>query len=201
MAEASPRGDDDGGGDVGDGEDDGDLVSASGTQVSKHLTLASLGNLGNVSVPVKAGLTEKVVQDLREIFGLFEEEGSGIVIPNELRTAVGDAGLERDNPELWKLLAGFSSDEPMDFEEFVAQLAEPVGDSRSRSGVSRLVGSLGPEAAARGSIGIDNLKQVVRELCLDIKEDELVDMLDKAGVGSDGRLALDDFYAALQDPE
>eukprot|EP00913_Durusdinium_trenchii_P022646 g21269.t1 len=63
-------------------------------------------------------MTEQQVQGLREVFGLFDPEGSGRVRPDEIRTAASNAGLEKEYPEVWQLLAGLESHES-------AKLTEP----------------------------------------------------------------------------
>lgn len=179
-----------------DGEDD---ANAGGSRVSRKV---SVGRRATINIPVKAGLTERHVQALREIFGLFEmEDEQGCIIPAEVRTALAEAGLQTDSPEIWNMVAGFDSTEPIDFEEFIALVAAPLGDRRSRAGASRLVALLGPGALAEGSVGIEDLKSVAEELAIDLDADDLLDMLERAGVGPDGRLSLDDFYTAMQDPE
>ncbi|CAK9113369.1 unnamed protein product, partial [Durusdinium trenchii] len=81
---------------------------------SRHAALT--GGKGSVCVPMIPGMTEQQVQGLREVFGLFDPEGSGRVRPDEIRTAASNAGLEKEYPEVWQLLAGLESHESVDFE-------------------------------------------------------------------------------------
>mmetsp|Transcript_23440 Transcript_23440/g.73865 ORF Transcript_23440/g.73865 Transcript_23440/m.73865 type:complete len:221 (-) Transcript_23440:95-757(-) len=158
---------------------------------------ASLGQRGTVFVPAMAGLSEPNVQALREVFGLFDLEGSGKVAPAAVRAAASDAGLGRENPEVFKLLSGLTSEEPVDFEEFVSMVTDPLGDHNTKSGASRLMGLLGPEAAARGSISVEDLQRLVDDLGLDIDAKELESMVERAGADADGNLDLDAFYEVM----
>mmetsp|Transcript_119280 Transcript_119280/g.371579 ORF Transcript_119280/g.371579 Transcript_119280/m.371579 type:complete len:212 (+) Transcript_119280:92-727(+) len=158
---------------------------------------ASLGKRGTVFVPAIAGLSELNVQGLREIFGLFDLEGSGKVSPMAVRAAASSAGLERENPEVFRLISGLASEEPVDFEEFVKLVSDPIGDRNSKAGVSRLLGLLGPDAASKGSVGVDDLQRLADDLGLDLDTEDLEDLIEKAGAGPDGRLGLDAFYAVM----
>jgi len=166
------------------------------TPVPSGRRKASLGHHGTVFVPDIAGLAESNVQGLREIFGLFDD-GTGKVEPMAVQMAASEAGLERDNPEIFRLLAGFTSEEPVDFEEFITLLTEPIGDQNSKQGVQRLLGLLGTEAQAKGSFNEEDVKNMFEELGLDADEEDITDMLEKAGADADFNLSLDAFYSAL----
>jgi len=169
---------------------------ADDTPVPTGRRKASLGSRGTVFVPDMAGLSESTVQGLREIFGLFDD-GTGKVEPMAVQMAATGAGLERDNPEIFRLLAGLTSEEPVDFEEFITLLTEPIGDQNSKQGVQRLLGLLGPEAQAKGSFNEEDVKNMFEELGLEADEEDITDMLEKAGADADFNLSLDAFYSAL----
>eukprot|EP00929_Paragymnodinium_shiwhaense_P003745 TRINITY_DN10436_c0_g1_i1.p1 TRINITY_DN10436_c0_g1~~TRINITY_DN10436_c0_g1_i1.p1 ORF type:complete len:221 (-),score=81.56 TRINITY_DN10436_c0_g1_i1:505-1167(-) len=169
------------------------------SDAARRMRTTSLSQGGTVLVPAKPGLTEAQVQHLHEVFSLFElEDEDRRVSPQAVKSAMAEAGLETQAPELWKMLAGLNSEEPVDFQEFLGLITEPLGDKYSRESTSRLLGLFGNEAAATGSVGLDDLKKLAAELALDIEEAELEDMLDKAGANAEGRMDLDNFYNALQ---
>eukprot|EP00930_Biecheleria_cincta_P057078 TRINITY_DN43071_c0_g1_i1.p1 TRINITY_DN43071_c0_g1~~TRINITY_DN43071_c0_g1_i1.p1 ORF type:complete len:243 (-),score=55.94 TRINITY_DN43071_c0_g1_i1:72-800(-) len=166
---------------------------------SRHTSLG--GARGTVCVPVRAGLCEQQVQGLREIFGLFDPEASGRVCPSMVRKLASDSSLEQRSPEIWRLLAGVrDSEEPVDFEDFVALLTEPLGDHSSKSGTSRLLNLIGADAVAKDSVGLADLQHMVSELGIEVPEEELEDMLQKAGCDAEGRLSVDDFYEVMRPP-
>eukprot|EP00931_Biecheleriopsis_adriatica_P092408 TRINITY_DN66217_c0_g1_i1.p1 TRINITY_DN66217_c0_g1~~TRINITY_DN66217_c0_g1_i1.p1 ORF type:complete len:224 (+),score=46.94 TRINITY_DN66217_c0_g1_i1:51-722(+) len=159
----------------------------------------SIGAHGIVSVPARAGLCEQQVQGLREVFGLFDTEGSGRVSPSAVRQAASDAGLQRDAPEVWRLLGSLEDGEgsSVDFEEFIALLTEPLGDRCSKRGTSRFLNLMRPEADATGFVCLDDLKRLVDDLGIEMGDADLEDLLEKAGAGADGQLSLDAFYAVM----
>ncbi|CAE8636725.1 unnamed protein product, partial [Polarella glacialis] len=166
---------------------------------------ASLGSRGTVLVPMRAGLCEPQVQGLREIFGLFDLEGSGRICPKAVRQSASDIGMEKDAPEIWRLLAsldgGDEADGVLDFEEFLSLICEQLGDHYSMSGTSRLLNLMGQDAVAAGSVGLADLRLLVDDLGLDMDDEELEEMLEQAGSNADGRVDLDSFYAVMQKPE
>eukprot|EP00747_Dinoflagellata_sp_TGD_P167866 gnl/TRDRNA2_/TRDRNA2_193110_c0_seq1.p1 gnl/TRDRNA2_/TRDRNA2_193110_c0~~gnl/TRDRNA2_/TRDRNA2_193110_c0_seq1.p1 ORF type:complete len:214 (-),score=68.26 gnl/TRDRNA2_/TRDRNA2_193110_c0_seq1:90-731(-) len=197
LSTASP-----GSGESSSGEDDdqvGELPSPArdGDEAGPRRRKMSIGKSA-VFVPARAGLAERRVQELREVFGLFDPEGTGKVAPAEIRRAASEARLADENPEIWKMLAGLNADDPVDFEEFISLVTEPLGDDRTKSGVALKLNLLGPDAADKGSIGLEDLKRLATEIGIDFDDEDLEEMLEKAGAPADGRLGLDGFYSVLQ---
>jgi len=155
-----------------------------------------------VHVPARPGLGEQQVQDLNEIFGLFDD-GNGRVSAAEVLKAVEDAKLDKENPEVWRMLAGLRTHGDIDFEEFLSLVTDPLGDSHSKVGASRMLASLTGQdtASENSSFGLAALMRIVEELGLEIDEEALKDMLEKAGADADGNLDFDGFYSVLQGPE
>ncbi|CAL1154689.1 unnamed protein product [Cladocopium goreaui] len=87
---------------------------------SRHASLS--GGEGTVCVPMIAGLTEQQVQGLREVFSLFDPEGSGRVRPEEIRSAATSSGLEKEFPEVWQFMTALDGHDSVDFQEI--QLGE-----------------------------------------------------------------------------
>mmetsp|Transcript_60782 Transcript_60782/g.130604 ORF Transcript_60782/g.130604 Transcript_60782/m.130604 type:complete len:204 (-) Transcript_60782:46-657(-) len=180
--------------DASDGSEDG------GNSVSRRTRsrTASLGLRGTVLVPVRAGLSEPQVQELREVFALFEVEGTGKVSPSAVKSAASAAQLERESPEVWRMLAGLTSEEPVDFEEFLQLVTEPLGDHLTKAGASRLFGLLGQDAASKGSFGLEDLQSMAKGLGLEVDEEDLEDLLEKAGADAERRVGIDDFYEVMR---
>mmetsp|Transcript_51906 Transcript_51906/g.121448 ORF Transcript_51906/g.121448 Transcript_51906/m.121448 type:complete len:226 (+) Transcript_51906:99-776(+) len=190
------------------GDDDGQERPQNAEQVLRRASSlsergkrrTSLGLHGTISVPAKAGLSEQRVQELREVFSLFDTEGNGHIIPSDLLESAKEIHLDESNPDIWRMLGGLLSedDEPVDFEEFIRLVTEPLGDHFTRAGTSRLLSLIGPNAAILGSVGIADLQAMVDELGLEMDEDELEDLLKDAGSGADDRLTMDAFDKVMR---
>merc|ERR1711974_49818 len=100
-----------------------------------------------------------------------------------------------ESPEVWSMLADLDTEEPVDFEEFISRVTEPLGDHFSKAGTRRMMGLLGDEVLSAGSIGPENLSRMAEELGIEMDERELEELLEKAGANAQGRIDLDDFYA------
>lgn len=174
-----------------------DSESAAPVGGKRTRRFSALGDHGDVRVPVRAGLSEKQVQDLREIFGLFDLEGVGRIAPSAVRAAAQEVHMDRDSPEIWRVVSTLSSEDLVDFEQFVSLVTEPLGDLSANGGASRSLALFGQGAVSAGSIGMKDLQRLVDDLALQVPEDDLREMLAKAGAGSDDRLGLEDFGKVL----
>jgi len=161
----------------------------------KRLSLGT--GLGMIYVPQKAGLAERQVQDLRDMFGLFDPDGTGTVSLSDIRMAAADAQLEKHSPEVWRMLACLNDEEEADFERFVGAVTEPLGDGQSKAGASRLLALVGPEAAEKNSVSKSDLRKMIDDLGMDISEEELDDMFEQADA-RDGRIEPDQFYEIMR---
>mmetsp|Transcript_52369 Transcript_52369/g.109117 ORF Transcript_52369/g.109117 Transcript_52369/m.109117 type:complete len:233 (-) Transcript_52369:8-706(-) len=175
----------------------GSLPSPSKRRRSRQ---AAIGGLGTVCVPIRAGLTEEQVQGLREVFSLFDPDGSGRVCPKTIAKSAATAGLERDSPEVWRLLSWLESEsyESVDFEDFVALLTEPLGDHYSKKGTSRLLNLFGQEAVKADCVTLADMRRLVDDLGIEMEDSDLQAMLDKAGADDEGQLSMDRFYNVMR---
>eukprot|EP00435_Cladocopium_sp_Y103_P054082 s913_g17.t1 len=94
--------------------DEGETSSPMKRRRSRHASLS--GGEGTVCVPMIAGLTEQQVQGLREVFSLFDPEGSGRVRPEEIRSAATSSGLEKEFPEVWQFMTALEGHDSVDFQ-------------------------------------------------------------------------------------
>lgn len=96
------------------------------------------------------------------------------------------------------MLACLNEEEEADFEKFVSVVTEPLGDSQSRAGASRLLALVGPEAAENNAVRKSDLRKMIDDLGIDISEQELDDMFEQADAGEDGRIEPDQFYEIMR---
>lgn len=176
--------------------DEGETSSPMKRRRSRHASLS--GGEGTVCVPMIAGLTEQQVQGLREVFSLFDPEGSGRVRPEEIRSAATSSGLEKEFPEVWQFMTALDGHDSVDFQDFVALLTEPLGDHYSKAGTSRLMNLFGPDAVNADCVTLAHLRHLVDELGIQMDDEELRALLEKAGADADDRLSMDLFYNVMR---
>lgn len=158
---------------------------------------SSMSAAGTVEVQARAGLSRKQVQELRDVFALFDPEGLNMVAPSLIRDCACEARLDADNPEVWSMLEPLEGDEPVDFTEFLALVTHPLGDRFSKAGAQRMMGLIGDDPS---SFGLEDLTRVAEELGIELSQEELTDLIDKAGGDDEDRLHLDDFYDVIKPP-
>merc|ERR1712193_564674 len=67
-------------------------------------------NMGRKSMKKKGGLTEEQMEEIREAFGLFDADASGMIDVRELKAAMRALGFEVKNEELKKVFKLFDDD-------------------------------------------------------------------------------------------
>jgi Ca2+-binding EF-hand superfamily protein len=139
-------------------------------------------------------LTEDEIDEIREAFNLFDNEGTGTIDPKELKAAMQSLGFETKNPTIYQMFADLEREchGPIDFERFLDGITSKLGDRESREGIAKIFNLFDVER--KGSITLKDLKRVSKELGESMTDDELREMLERADSNGDGEISLDDFY-------
>ncbi len=148
---------------------------------------------GGRSRPIeRPGLTEDEIEEIREAFNLFDTDNSGMIDPKELKAAMQSLGFESKNPTIYQMIADLEHEGPsIDFDTFLRAITEKLGDKESRGGIGKIFQLFDNENA--GSINLENLRRVAKELGETMTPDELKEMLERAS--SDGHeITFEDFY-------
>ncbi len=78
-------------------------------------------------------------EHLREVFVVFDEDGSGSIDPQEIVKVLEEIGLDRRNPHVVKIVwAMRDANKNLNFEEFVDIVCSQVGEYRTRDGLQRI---------------------------------------------------------------
>merc|ERR1712094_24063 len=86
-------------------------------------------NMGRKSVKKKGGLTEEQMEEIREAFGLFDADASGMIDVRELK-AMRALGFEVKNEELKKMVSDVDNDGngTIEFGEFLEMMTGKMGE-------------------------------------------------------------------------
>lgn len=143
---------------------------------------------------VRPGLTEDEVDEIREAFNLFDNEGAGVIDPKELKSAMQSLGFETKNPTIYQMFVELEreSSGPVDFDRFLDGITNKLGDRETREGIQKIFNLF--DTDRKGSISLKDLKRVSKELGETMSEEELREMLDRADSNGDGEISIDDFY-------
>merc|ERR1712132_14607 len=96
-------------------------------------------NMGRKSVKKKGGLTEEQMDEIREAFGLFDADASGMIDVRELKAAMRALGFEVKNEELKKMVSDVDNDGngTIEFAEFLEMMTGKMGEKDSREDIRR----------------------------------------------------------------
>ena len=142
----------------------------------------------------RPGLTEDEIDEIREAFNLFDNEGSGVIDPKELKAAMQSLGFESKNPTIYQMFADLEREchGPIDFERFLDGITSKLGDRESKEGIQKIFNLF--DTDRKGSISLKDLKRVSKELGESMSDEELREMLERADSNGDGEISLDDFF-------
>ena len=91
-------------------------------------------------------------------------------------------GFESKNPTIFNMIADLEGKE-IDFEEFLDAITSKLGDKETRNGINRIFDLFDDDRT--GSININNIRRVAKELGETMNVSELEEMLQRAS--SNGR--------------
>ncbi len=140
----------------------------------------------------RPGLTEDEIEEIREAFNLFDTDNSGTIDPKELKAAMQSLGFESKNPTIYQMIADLENEGPsIDFDTFLRAITEKLGDKETRGGIKKIFELFDDDNT--GSINLNNIRRVAKELGETMTNDELKEMLERAA--SDGaEITFEDFY-------
>ncbi len=140
----------------------------------------------------KPGLTEEEIEEIREAFSMFDTDGSGKIDPKELKAAMHSLGFEKKSPTVYEMICDLEErGGEVDFDEFLDAISSKLGNRETRDGIDRIFDLFDDDKT--GSINLNNLKRVAKELGETMTVDELREMLSRAATNND-EITREDFY-------
>lgn len=145
----------------------------------------------NMSKPPKPGkakshfrqeLTEVQKSEIKEAFDLFDTEGSGTIDAKELKVALRALGFEPQKDEIKRLLnevdkSGAERDAAgkIDFNDFLEIMTLKMSEKDSPAEIQKAFQLF--VDTAKGTITLERLTEIARELGENVSEDELKEMI------------------------
>merc|ERR1712199_122784 len=155
-------------------------------------------NMGRKSAKKKGGLTEEQLDEIREAFGLFDADASGMIDVRELKAAMRALGFEVKNEELKKMVTDVDNDGngSIEFAEFLQIMTGKMGEKDTREDIEKVFKLFDNDSTNK--ISFRNLARVAEELGENIDDEELQDMINQADRDGDGEINLDEFYRIMK---
>merc|ERR1712070_781890 len=128
----------------------------------------------------KGGLSEEQLDEVREAFGLFDSDASGMIDVRELKAAMRSLGFEVKNEELKKMVSDIDGDGngTIEFAEFLEMMTGKTGEKDTREDIEKVFKLFDDDNTNK--ISFRNLARVAEELGENIDDEELQDMINQA---------------------
>ncbi|XP_046948236.1 centrin-4-like [Lynx rufus] len=142
----------------------------------------------------KLELNETQKQEIKEAFDLFDVDGSGTIDVKELKIAMQALGFEPKKEEIKKMIAEIDKEGngTISFEDFFAIMSVKMSEKEEILKAFKLFDD------DTGSITLNNIKRVAKELGENLTDDELQEMLDEADRDRDGEISEEEFLRMMK---
>merc|ERR1712147_202189 len=138
--------------------------------------------ISNMPKKPRGSLTDEQVEEVREVFGLFDADQSGAIDCRELKGAMRALGFEVKNEELIKMVGDIDTDGngSVEFKEFMGMMTGKMGEKDSREDIVKVFAMFDDDNTKK--ISFRNLARVAEEL----------------GEAVDGEINFDEFYRIMK---
>merc|ERR1711965_979197 len=156
-------------------------------------------NMSRRAMKKKPGqLSEEQLDEIREAFGLFDADASGMIDVRELKAAMRALGFEVKNEELKKMVSDVDNDGngTIEFGEFLEMMTGKMGEKDPREDIEKVFKLFDDDNTNK--ISFRNLARVAEELGENIDDEELQDMINQADRDGDGEINVDEFYRIMK---
>uniref|UniRef100_A0A8B9XB25 EF-hand domain-containing protein n=1 Tax=Bos mutus grunniens TaxID=30521 RepID=A0A8B9XB25_BOSMU len=146
----------------------------------------------------KIELNETQKQEIKEAFDLFDVDGSGTIDVKELKIAMRALGFEPKKEEIKKMIAETDKEGigTISFEKFFAIMSVKMSEKDEKEEILKAFKLFDDDDT--GSISLNNIKRVAKELGENLTDDELQEMLDEADHDGDGEINKEEFLKMMQ---
>lgn len=140
----------------------------------------------------KTGLTDEEIEEIKEAFTMFDTNGNGTIDPKELKAAMNSLGFEKKSPTVYEMICDLENmGNEIDFDDFLEAISNKLGNRETRDGINRIFDLFDDDKS--GSINLNNIKRVAKELGETMSIDELKEMLQRASSNGE-EITKEDFY-------
>ena len=103
-------------------------------------------------------LPREEVIEIRQAFEIFDQDGSGIMDPAELKNAFIDLGFTGQNKFVYQILAELDEDQSggIDFAEFLRLATAKIGEKDSRAEITKVFTAFDPNRAVTNDLFREN---------------------------------------------
>jgi len=153
------------------------------------------------------GVPMSYYEEMKEIFKIFDADGSGAIDPKEIREQMISLGFTVDNTTIYQLISDLDSDgsQKLEFDEFFGMLRDTLeihkpgfNCRQTFDEIFDFLDDLDPKNRD-GKIDQGNLRRLANVLGDNIADSELALMVKRADPDGKGYVLPDDFYQLMVD--
>ena len=154
----------------------------------------------NAPVNVQDRLDTVEIKELKDIFELFDEDGSGTIDPTEVTQILSHLGLDKRNPIVYQMITDMQGrTKAINFDDFLAIVVNRLGDVKSREGLAKLYQVYDTDGT--GILDFEKFKTVAREIGENLNDDQILEMMHHVHVlnktESNEQFDFEDFYKVV----
>merc|ERR1711935_1248373 len=145
----------------------------------------------------RPGLGEDEVDEIKEAFDLFDNDGSGAISVNELTSAMQSLGFDVKHAVVYNMVSDLDADGSgeIEFGEFLDVMTAKLSEKNTKEEIDRVFKLFDKDR--NGTLEADDLSRVCKELGEDMTEEDIREVITRMDVDGDGAVGLDDFYAVI----
>ena len=145
----------------------------------------------------RPGLSEDEVEEIKEAFDLFDNDGSGAISVNELTSAMSSLGFDVKHAVVYNMVSDLDADGSgeIEFGEFLDVMTAKISDKNTKEEIDRIFKLFDKDR--NGTLEADDLSRVCKELGEDMSEEDVREVIKRADLDGDGAVGLDDVYNVL----
>ncbi|KAJ3109616.1 Centrin-1 [Phlyctochytrium planicorne] len=138
-------------------------------------------------------LTAGQLQEIREVFDLFDTDGSGSIDMKEFRIVMRSLGFNPTQEEVFAMAGEFdeSAEPVLSFEEFLFLMAAKISEKDMHEEMRKSFKLFDLES--RGKIGFRDLKRVAKDIGEDITDEDIQTILEETDKDGDGEIGEEDW--------
>ncbi|KAL3474600.1 hypothetical protein BJX99DRAFT_231295 [Aspergillus californicus] len=142
-------------------------------------------------------LTKEQIAEFKEVFNLFDKDGTGDITASELGEVMHSLGQNPTDTELQDIIDELDVDRTgtIDFEEFLVMMSRKVKGGDPEAELREAFAVFDRDNS--GTIDADELRQVLRSIGEGVSDEDVDDMLREADVNGDGSIDYQEFVRLM----
>ncbi|XP_022773950.1 caltractin-like [Durio zibethinus] len=143
-------------------------------------------------------LSKQKTQEIKEIFDIFDTDGSGTIDAKELKSAMMSLGFEMTKEQINQMLAEVDKDGSgdIDFDEFLHMMTPKIGERDRNKELMKAFQIIDQDD--NGKISARDIKCIAKELGEHFSDKDIQHMMEEADQDHDGEVSIDEFMGMMK---